>query len=80
MMNVENCLNITTKQILKNINAKLIYSLYQIKVNPAVAEFEEWLIRVHPDFSISSQCFCKSFIQGLHFVTLYIKNTSLYII
>ena len=41
MMNVENCLNITTKQILKNINSKLIYSLYQIKVNITVAEFEE---------------------------------------
>jgi hypothetical protein len=41
MMNVENCLNITTKQILKNINFKLIYSLYQINVNPTVAEFEE---------------------------------------
>ena len=43
-----------------------------MNVKPAVAEFEEWLIRTQPAFSIVSQCFCKSFTHGLHFVTLYI--------
>ena len=51
-----------------------------MNVKPAVAEFEEWLISVQPSFSITSQCSCKSFTHGLHFVTLYIIKSPVYIL
>ena len=50
-----------------------------MNVKPTVAEFEEWLIRVQPSFSIASQCFCKSFTHGLHLVTLYIIKLLIFI-